>query len=158
MATGKSTVGKELADRLGWPFHDLDLIVEGRCRSKYGVGISALIERGDETLFRAQEKAAVVQGLPSLQIPSIISLGGGTLHNNSLGDWLENHTTLIVLQATWITVKERIRQSNRPLKDSAHRLYLERQRGYNRGHQVVVDAKDVKEVVNELESWVRSRG
>ena len=157
MATGKSTVGKELADRLGWPFHDLDSIVENRCQSKYGVGISALIERGDEILFRAQEKAFVTDEMLNLQTPSIVSLGGGTLHNNSLGDWLANHTTLIVLQATWITVKERIMQSNRPLKNNAHTLYVERQRGYNRGHQVAVDAKDVKEVVNTLESWIRSR-
>ena len=132
MATGKSTVGKELADRLGWPFHDLDVIVERRCQSKYGAGISDLIERGDETLFRAQEQASVRDGLLNLQMPSIVSLGGGTLHNNSLGEWLEKYTTLIVLQATWSTVNERIMQSNRPLKDSAYSLYVERLDGYNK--------------------------
>ena len=156
MATGKSTVGKELADRLGWPFHDLDSIVEDRCQSKYGVGISTLIDRGDESLFRLEERTFVTDGLLGLQMPSIVSLGGGTLHNNSLGDWLENHTTLIVLQATWSTVKERIMQSNRPLKDSAYSLYVERLDGYSRGYKVVVDACGVRELVDSLESWIRS--
>ena len=156
MAAGKSTVGKELADRLGWPFHDLDTMVENRCLTHYGRGITSLIESGEEALFRVQERRVVMHELLSLQNPAIVSLGGGTLHNPPLGDWLETQTTLIVLQVTWRTVKERILQSNRPLKESANRLYLERQDGYNKGFQVVVDSKNVIEVVDTLESWVRS--
>ncbi len=156
MAAGKSTVGRELADRLGWPFHDLDTMVENRCLSNYERGIGSLIERGEEALFRLQERRVVMDELSSLENPAIVSLGGGTLHNHQLGDWLEQHTTLIVLQVNWRTVEERIMQSNRPLKKSANRLYLERQDGYNKGFQVVVDSKNVIEVVDTLEFWVRS--
>ena len=156
MAAGKSTVGRELADRLGWPFHDLDTMVENRCLSIYGRGITSLIDIGEEALFRLQERRVVMDELLSLQNPAIVSLGGGTLHNHSLGDWLENQTMLIVLKVSWGTVEERIMQSNRPLKKSANRLYLERQDGFNKGFQLVVDSKDVIEVVDTLESWVRS--
>ena len=56
MATGKSTVGRKLADRLGWPFFDLDVLVEKSCVDVHGMGITALIESGDEPLFRQQER------------------------------------------------------------------------------------------------------
>ena len=155
MAAGKSTVGRELADRLGWPFHDLDMLVDHRCMSKYGVGISGLIDRGDEDLFRLEEREFVTDSLHLLESPVVVSLGGGTLHNRTLGNWLEQHTRLIVLQVSWNTVKDRILQSNRPLKAMAKALYTTRQHGYNKGYQVVVDLKDVKEVVDNLESWIQ---
>ena len=155
MATGKSTVGRKLADRLGWPFFDLDTMVEQRCVQKYGVGITALIERGDEALFRLQERELVVDGVSTFDGPTIVSLGGGTLHNGTLGQWLEQNTILIVLRARWNTVQQRIADSHRPLKAVAMELFVQRQQGYNTGYQVVVDSKDVKEVVDILESYVR---
>lgn len=155
MATGKSTVGRELADRLGWPFFDLDTMVEQHCIQKYGVGIAALIKRGDEALFRVQERKLVLDGMLNLDDPIIVSLGGGTLHNGTLAQWLEQNTKLIVLRATWDTVQQRIVDSDRPLKGVAMSLYVQRQQGYNVGHQVVVDSKEVKEVVDILESYVR---
>ena len=155
MAAGKSTVGKELADRLGWSFHDLDALVDHRCMAKYGSDISGLIDRGDEDLFRLEERKFVTDELSLLDSPVVVSLGGGTLHNDTLGNWLEQHTRLIVLQVSWGTVKNRILRSNRPLKAMAKALYTNRQQGYNRGYQVVVDLKSVIEVVDILELWIR---
>ena len=40
MASGKSTVGRRLAERLGWAFYDADREIEARC----GVPISYIFE------------------------------------------------------------------------------------------------------------------
>ena len=150
MATGKSTVGRKLADRLGWPFFDLDVLVEQRCLNEYGNGISALIERGDEHLFR-QEERGVVEDLTTIERPVVIALGGGTLHNKWLGAWLKEHTFLIVLQASWETVEKRIEKSERPLKNKARSIFQKRIEGYRIGHQVFVDRLDIAEVVDAVE-------
>lgn len=41
MASGKSTVGRRLAERLGWAFYDADREIETRC----GVPISYILKR-----------------------------------------------------------------------------------------------------------------
>ena len=56
MGAGKSTIGAEVAGRLGRPFHDVDLEVE----SAHGP-IWELFEREGEAAFRELE-AAFVQG------------------------------------------------------------------------------------------------
>jgi shikimate kinase len=150
MATGKSTVGRELADRLGWPFFDLDVFVEKRCIDVYGKGITELIEKGDESLFRQQERI-LVKEIGTFAQPAIVSLGGGTLHNEDLGKWLVQHTVLFVLQASWRTVEKRIYDSQRPLKHHAKTLFELRKDGYKRGNQVNVDTLAITEVVDALE-------
>ena len=155
MATGKSTVGRKLANRFGWSFFDLDVLVEKVCIEQYGIGISALIERGDEALFRLLERTVMYDLLDALEGSVIVSLGGGTLHNKELGDWLEEHTSLIVLQASWTTVSQRIHDSQRPLKMKARTLFTNREKGYQKGHQVEVDLLDVNQVVDALETWLQ---
>ena len=157
MATGKSTVGREVADRLGWPFFDLDDLVEKSCIDTYGKGISNLIEAGDEALFRFQERTVVVDNLSNLEQPVIVSLGGGTLHNEGLGDWLDLHTFLVVLQASWLTVAKRIFESQRPLKMHAKTLFESRKSGYERGYQVNVDSLSISQVVDALELWIKGK-
>ena len=88
------------------------MLVEKRCVNTYGRSITRLIESGDEALFRLQERTTVVDNLVTFEQPVVVSLGGGTLHNEDLGDWLELHTVLVVLQASWTTVSKRIMNSN----------------------------------------------
>ena len=156
MATGKSTVGRRLADRLGWPFFDLDDLVETSCINAYGKGITKLIEAGDEALFRLQERT-VVDNLQIIKQPVVVSLGGGTLHNEGLGDWLDLHTLLVVLQASWVTVAKRIYESQRPLKMHAKTLFESRQVGYERGYQLNVDLLTIPQVVDALEIWLKGK-
>jgi shikimate kinase len=71
--TGKSTVGKRLADRLWQPFVDTDeLIVR-----KAGTTIREIFEKQGEQAFRDLE-ATVVRDTLMLQ-EHVISLGGGAL-------------------------------------------------------------------------------
>jgi shikimate kinase len=72
MGSGKSTVGELLSRELGWPFIDLDTIIE----AGQGVSIREIFERSGEPLFRQLERAALTEVLKAE--PAVIALGGGT--------------------------------------------------------------------------------
>ena len=77
MGSGKSTVGELLSKELGWPFIDLDTVIEaGR-----GVSIREIFERSGEAFFRQLERAALTEVLKSE--PVVIALGGGTFANQA---------------------------------------------------------------------------
>ena len=72
MATGKSTVGPLLADRLGYRFVDLDWLVEARA----GRTVRELFAEG-EGAFRAIEAEALRETTTGEGL--VVSTGGGTL-------------------------------------------------------------------------------
>ena len=72
MASGKSTVGPLLADRLGYRFVDLDWMVEART----GRSVPLLFEEG-EAVFRAAETEALTETARGSGI--VVATGGGTL-------------------------------------------------------------------------------
>jgi shikimate kinase len=156
MGTGKSTVGKELAIRMGWPFFDLDDLVEQACVEHHSLTISGLIAASREHDFRATESEVATRWIGTASQPCILALGGGSLHNESLGSFIETHSTLFVLNAPWNWVEERIMSSDRPLKRDAHVLFELRKSGYNRGTPVNVNCRSISSIVDELESLVRS--
>ena len=72
MASGKSTVGPLLADRLGYRFVDLDWLVEART----GRSVPDLFAEG-EAVFRAAEADALRETTGGEGL--VVSTGGGTL-------------------------------------------------------------------------------
>jgi shikimate kinase len=72
MGSGKSTVGNLLAGVLGWPFIDLDTVIE----AGQGLSIREIFENSGEAFFRQMEHAALVEA--SKAEPVVIALGGGT--------------------------------------------------------------------------------
>src|SRR5215472_16183495 len=75
MGAGKTTVGKVLAQRLGWSFHDLDEFIEQREQRS----VASIFSDVGESGFRKVERAALMEllenGLGTR--PSVIALGGG---------------------------------------------------------------------------------
>ncbi len=71
MGAGKSTVGRLLAERLGWQFLDLDTLIEERT----GLTIAQVIERDGEAAFRRLESQALATALGRKQV--VLALGGG---------------------------------------------------------------------------------
>ncbi|MGH7474029.1 MAG: shikimate kinase, partial [Candidatus Methylomirabilales bacterium] len=55
MGTGKTTVGRYLAERLEIPFYDLDELIE----QESGLSIPAIFREQGEPVFRALERAVV---------------------------------------------------------------------------------------------------
>ena len=87
MASGKSTVGPELARRLGWDFVDLDATIEVRERKS----VPDILRDHGEAGFRLAESNALLHLIQSLERHSVVALGGGAFvqANNRalLRDW-----------------------------------------------------------------------
>lgn len=92
MGAGKSTVGRIVAERLGWPFVDTDALIESRA----GCTIAELFAGQGEPAFRALE-AAVCQEAAHLA-DHVIALGGGALLHPQTRAVYEAQTLLIALR------------------------------------------------------------
>ncbi len=74
--SGKSTVGKRLAARLGLPLFDTDEIIEGTAKQS----IKEIFESQGESVFRDMETIAVKQlAATARATPAVVSLGGGSV-------------------------------------------------------------------------------
>lgn len=71
MASGKSTVGKALAARLGWDFFDVDREVERRT----GVTVAEIFEKEGEAGFRSRETEMMAE--LTIRPGCIVAMGGG---------------------------------------------------------------------------------
>ncbi|MGD0874762.1 MAG: shikimate kinase [Acidimicrobiales bacterium] len=74
MGSGKSTVGRIVADRMRRPFEDSDVLVERRT----GRSVPAIFAARGEAAFRAEERAALCAALAS-NVPSVIAVAGGAV-------------------------------------------------------------------------------
>ena len=71
MGTGKSTVGRALASRLGWTFLDIDTMVA----DDVGLTVAEIFRLHGEAFFRDREHAAMLDQLTRVQ--AVIATGGG---------------------------------------------------------------------------------
>ncbi len=98
--SGKTTMGKLLAEILNVPFYDTDDLFS----QKTGVPPRVFYREHGETLFQTEE-AKILQSLEDLcPSPSVIALGGGSLSNPFFPPYLLHDTGSIV----WLKVKDEI--------------------------------------------------
>lgn len=128
MGAGKSTVGAELARRLGRPFVDLDWELE----RETGETIPALFEQRGEAAFRELEEELAVEALADT-VPAVVALGGGAVTSERVRDALDDALTVwldVDLDAAWA----RVAGSGRPLardEEAFRSLYAEREPLYS---------------------------
>src|SRR5579884_1143933 len=101
MASGKTTVGRALADELGWPFSDLDLEVE----KKAGTSIAQIFEQMGEEMFRRLETDALRARVRQIEAghPCVVALGGGAFVQPSNWDLVANNGVTVWLDCSMDT-------------------------------------------------------
>jgi shikimate kinase len=110
MGTGKSSVGRIVADALQFEFVDTDAMIEAQS----GRTIADIFATNGEPVFRQLEEQ-VVEQLTSRQ-KLVISTGGGLVMNPNNLKSLKTHALVVCLWASAETIFERVRtQTHRPL-------------------------------------------
>ena len=134
MGCGKSTVGRALADELGWNFVDLDEEIE----REQGCSIASIFDNSGEPEFRRIESDVLDRCVHKVQSghPRVISLGGGAFLSHRNFDLVSNNGVSVWLDCPLELIERRIAAFvHRPLaRDPAQlrSLYDIRREGYAR--------------------------
>ena len=95
MGSGKTSTGKVLAERLGWPFADLDELIA----EVAGKTVSEIFEESGEEAFRALELSTLQLYFNSYFGDSVLALGGGTLTSPEARELVRQNCRCIYLKA-----------------------------------------------------------
>ena len=152
MGSGKTTVGKVLADFLGCPFMDLDDLVV----KKAGKSIPDIFAQDGEPAFRQLEARLLRQTVEKYaENTAVLALGGGAVTTPASAALLHEKTVCIYLRATLDTLLERLagETAGRPLADEAMAARLaEREPLYEETAHVIIDTDGLApdEVADEI--------
>lgn len=161
MYSGKSTVGKKLANLMNLNHIDTDKVFE----SKYNITISSFFEKYGEDLFRELEHKILLETIEEDNI--IVSTGGGLpcFHNNI--EIIKENGISIYLNMSPISIIHRINNSKkkRPLLQNKspeelqqyiENLLREREVFYNQANlKIKGEDPNIKEIQSELSSYIQ---
>ncbi|MCS7279087.1 MAG: shikimate kinase [Thermodesulfobacteriaceae bacterium] len=157
-ATGKTSIGASLAQKLNWKFLDLDEEIQKRTQKS----IREIVEEEGWETFRSLERKLLeeIKNLENI----VIALGGGSvLHQKEMSD-LKQRSLVIWLWASKEIILERMKGdsktlSQRPsltnfqtLEEEIEKLLKEREKLYNNFSHVKIDTseKNISEIVEEI--------
>lgn len=153
MGSGKSTVGRALADEIGWTFVDLDEEIERR----EGASIASIFDARGEAAFRELECAQLRAHVRTVQMgrPQVISLGGGAFLADENCELLTNNGVTVWLDCPFSTIERRVAHAtHRPLARDPEQLKIlfdERRTGYARAEfRIEVVDDDARGVVAQI--------
>ncbi len=118
MGSGKSRIGRELAGRLGFPFFDLDEVIEREEQQQ----IPDIFRSKGEEYFRMLERLHLRNLLEHR--PAVLALGGGANQQEEIRDLLQQNAVTIYLQVPIDTLVVRLQKDKkRPLlRDASGKL------------------------------------
>ena len=133
MASGKSTVGRALAHKLGWNFFDCDDEIEAAEKTT----IAEIFSARGEAEFRRIETAILRQHVKWIERgrPAVLALGGGAFAEPVNRELLMGNGVAIWLDCPFETVQRRVAAtSHRPLARDPEQfaeLYRSRRDAYS---------------------------
>jgi shikimate kinase len=157
MGSGKSTVGKILAEKLNMNFIDIDKLIE----EKEGMKIKDIFEQKGESYFRELERKQIEvivnqEGL-------VVSTGGGLGANLDNMNLMKKNGDVVWLDVSLNTVLDRLKNDqDRPLlKQSAEKikqLFEERKNVYRLANiRINADKKTPSQIVEEILIKIKRR-
>ncbi|WBX78373.1 shikimate kinase [Tenacibaculum ovolyticum] len=159
MASGKSTIGRLLSQKMNFSFIDLDDYIE----EKEKMTVSEIFEKKGEIYFRKAEHLYLKE-LMVLDKDIVLSLGGGTpCYAGNMDIITESkNTNAIYLKTSIATIVERLtnEKNQRPLvarlkedelAEFVAKHLFERSYFYNKSkYKLAVDTKNTVEIVDEV--------
>jgi shikimate kinase len=114
MGSGKTSIGKRLAGRLGLSFVDSDSEIE----TAAGMTITEIFDRHGEAYFREGERRVIARLLG--EGPCVLATGGGAFMDARTREAIAEAGISVWLRADAATLMQRIaRRNNRPLLRTA---------------------------------------
>ncbi len=132
MGVGKSTVGKNLAQKLSYNFVDIDRTIE----SREGSTINLIFKNKSESYFRKLENEISLEKLKKKN--TVVSLGGGAFLNKSIRREVKNTSVSFWLDVDVSELIKRLKKNkkrpllyNKNLNVTVNKIYLERKKTYS---------------------------
>jgi len=161
MATGKTTIGKALADKLGNDYNFIEtdqIIIEDA-----GKSIPEIFTEDGEIRFREYEIAACKKA--SQLKNAVISCGGGVVLNKINIDYLKKNSYIVLLKSTSEEIYERAMKDgkeSRPVinkedpKSEIEKVLIFRRPFYEAAAEIIIETKgkEIEEKVQEIISKI----
>jgi shikimate kinase len=168
--SGKSTIGRLLARRLGRDFVDLDLLIE----HENNISIPEIFRRHGERRFRRLETAAITRLMSARSAPFVIALGGGAFQLAANRSILQKHSIVVYLSCPVRELYRRLKgKGDRPMlqtlagrQPTTSRLLLLRIRTLLNSRRPYYDMADMRistcgktlaQTADELARWLMER-
>ena len=151
MGSGKSAIGKILANKLDYNFIDVDKMIEIEANKT----IKKIFEDDGEEFFRNLEEKITINILEYKK--TIVSLGGGAILNKKIRNSIKENSYNIYLKVDVDILTKRLQNSkNRPLiykknlKKELINLISNREKFYQKADLIVKNEKNIIETTENI--------
>ena len=151
MGSGKSAIGKILANKLDYNFIDVDKMIEIEANKT----IKKIFEDDGEEFFRNLEEKITISILEYKK--TIVSLGGGAILNKKIRNSIKKNSYNIYLKVDVDILTKRLQNSkNRPLiykknlKKELINLISNREKFYQKADLIVKNEKNIIETTENI--------
>ena len=153
MGSGKSTIGRKLASKIGWRFADLDDDIEAHAAKT----IPEVFDQDGEAEFRRIESAMLTARIAEVKAgqPLVLALGGGAFAQPQNRLALKDAGLTIWLDVPFALVEQRVVGfSHRPLARDPEKfraLFDQRREAYAEAQaHIAVNSDDAKSAINAI--------
>lgn len=145
-ASGKSTLGRELARTMNYEFIDLDNYIEKQAC----MFVDEIFEAYGEDYFRALESNALVEISKLDNI--VVSTGGGIIKNKRNKELMKGLKVYLLVSVKELEVRAKVSTTVRPLlkNKTIAELYFERYKLYEYFADITVNNKNLSKTIKEI--------